>query len=1041
MSSNDPQKQSNDNIPHSATSELDMADQSSPPRLNTTAPATAFTTFLGTRHQLARRHPEEFIIPQKSDGTADILKSQPHAQQTLHKAIDAQEQLLRDIAESAQAPNTLRAKGNKLQRTPVKTPSLTPKLTQTQIRDMLRTPPGFTGNIFDSLPSRNRIIYPTSSVETSMEQHGPNPDHGPNPLPSETLPVGAVNAIQIATQLAPHIAAASSALEHNLRLESAKKEMQRQLQLQRLELEEQQARALLLEQKKSVSRRLELEEQQSRALLLEQEKSALLRAKLDKLEQALLSLTSASQPIMVHSSSRTDALNHQITSSSTAMPAVPRSVSPTKATSEQQMQAVHDHDLQLQSEYATLLKKQLSLLLPEAMSDILRSQAHNEQPLLAYATAPLVSPLESPRPLRVTTPAPAVPVLSDIARMNQGLARLNAASALEEAEKHRALEQLERATLLQQANMAATDQLSTLAKQRQKAIAEQQLKIEQAQRRIQSLSGSNPVNLPVAPRKSARQRERELAIFTNDKDLLRHGSRKLGSESESEDDADEIAREQSAALACHNLMNPKSKIPLRTPDGYVKSIFIKPDSESDSEEEEEDEIDDDMSPDYVEASQERSLSREEYEQWRAQSMAQPRQQAPVHSIAIPSELQSTLCSISKEEWDQWQAHKRGPTPIQTTDLPALLSAIISSSKSSNDGRMQVALNPPVHGDWDDVNHLMKVYMPLYEKYEASCGLKAESIFSAYSLTQKKRLAKLFTKQSDGVIIRAVTVEDLQRMTNEQFTTMLCKEKGYKTSTLTEDALKAIVWKGKFTDKTAWINHETNWEDCLAQTSKKGAIDKKRLIVLYRQSIPEPFIQKHLLSKRFDSWQQCHNYMAEEMIIDADFLTEWKDDCSSRPPAAPERPAKERGSSQGGGAAMPPAKAPHPSSNPPSSAPASLTPAQETALQYRDKHGKLNVNPNMILDLDLNPQKLVCGRCGQLHKWLEAFCTAFKNKADQLIEPKLTFDQIKKATLARWNAGFFAAKDPNSRPAPHSPSVQQAAGAAATTRDLLTQQPH
>jgi hypothetical protein len=103
--------------------------------------------------------------------------------------------------------------------------------------------------------------------------------------------------------------------------------------------------------------------------------------------------------------------------------------------------------------------------------------------------------------------------------------------------------------------------------------------------------------------------------------------------------------------------------------------------------------------------------------------------------------------------------------------------------------MQVALNPPVHGDWDDVNHLMKVYMPLYEKYEASCGLKAESIFSAYSATQKKRLAKLFTKQSDGVIIRTVTVEDLQRLSNEDFTTMLCKEKGYKTSTLTEDALK------------------------------------------------------------------------------------------------------------------------------------------------------------------------------------------------------------------------------------------------------------
>jgi hypothetical protein len=332
---------------------------------------------------------------------------------------------------------------------------------------------------------------------------------------------------------------------------------------------------------------------------------------------------------------------------------------------------------------------------------------------------------------------------------------------------------------------------------------------------------------------------------------------------------------------------------------------------------------------------------------------------------------------------------------------------------------------------------------LYEKYEASCGTSAESIFSAYSLTQKKRLCKLFSKQAGSKTIH-VTIEQLQSLSNEEFTKMLCKEKGYKTSTLTEDALKAITWKGKFTAKSAWINHETNWEDCLAQSSKKGTVETKRLIVLYRQSIPEPFIRKHLESKRFESWQQCHNYMAEEMIIDPDFLTEWNEDIRIRQPTTSDKPRNP----PHGSAAQPQGSATQPhrgssdqsrthSAQPPADAlPAQAPQIKEGALSYKDKFGKLNVNPNLIVDLDLNPDKLICSRCGLIHRWLEEFCTSFKNKLDQLIEPKLTFEQVKKATIARWNAGFFAAKDPNIRPHRDSPSVQAAASAATEARVRL-----
>jgi hypothetical protein len=888
-----------------------------------------------TRFQQARQLSATEFNQQFSDGLGNgtlPIHSQaqtilePLSVQEIQRSAIRQHTLIQEaLAHSGKSPALkapAKARGEKLFRTPE-------KLTQAQISAFLRTPP------FSASESARAL---------------------------STLSVGAVKAIQIATQLAPHVVEATTASEHAARMESARKEMKRQLESQRAELE---------------FTHLQTQQHSDSALLLEKEKSAALSAKLATLEQALHS--SSSQPILVSSSSRSQNAESPTRISSLtnttnvqAAPA-PQSVSPSKATSEQQIQALAEHDLQLQADYAIVLKKQLALLLPQAMSDILNTSL---KPAPAQDASTLLRPI------------PTAPTSSGS---------------------------------LAQAPTSA--HIATMSKQRQAAIKEQealfaqaQLTMDKAQLAIRSLQepGLLPTLIPTKPkqRKSARTLEKELALLTNDKDLLKdlrkHGSRKIESEEASDDDAEELRNEQGCAIALHNLMHPTSKVPKKDTLGYAPCTFIKPDTEGDSDEEEEpDEVDDDESPDYVEsapASQERTLS--------------------------------------KDEWEQWQSLKRGATPVLTTDLPALLSAIISSNKPSHEGKLQVALNPPAHGEWDDVNYLMKTYVPLYEKYKASCGSKtSESIFSAYSATQKKRLAKLFTKHSEGRVIHSVDIEDLERLSNEAFIDMLCKEKGYKTSTLTEDALKAIVWKGRFTEKTSWINHETNWEECLAQTSKKGTVEKKRLIVLYRQSIPEPFIQKHLASKRFDTWQQCHNYMAEDMLKDPDFFTEWNEDIRTRAPVITPQDKhdnKKQGAFAGGGVAPPRQDKPHNVAPAGAAAPSAPVKVNEGALTYKDKFGKLNVNPNLIIDLDLNPDKLVCSRCGLVHKWLEEFCTSFKNKLDQLIEPKLTFEQIKKATTARWWAGFFAAKDPNNRPHRDSPSVQATASAAADTQKRLAQ---
>ncbi len=254
-----------------------------------------------------------------------------------------------------------------------------------------------------------------------------------------------------------------------------------------------------------------------------------------------------------------------------------------------------------------------------------------------------------------------VPLKSLFQSMNEGIARLEAAQAAGDAP---------------QSEQSHSDKLHK--KQRQDAITKQQLRIQKAQQRIDSLTYPSVITQQkphVTVKVSARALEKKIALLTNDKDakaLLKHGSTKIQSEEVSEDEPDEAVREQGALIACHNVMNPKHKIPLRNADGYTNCAFVKNEAEGSSDDTpESDEIDDDTSPDYAEHSQERTLS--------------------------------------KEEWEQWQASKRAPS--LSTEVPALLTAILGSQKSqksSHDGRLQVALNPPPHGEWDDVNNNMHI---------------------------------------------------------------------------------------------------------------------------------------------------------------------------------------------------------------------------------------------------------------------------------------------------------------------------------------------
>jgi hypothetical protein len=209
------------------------------------------------------------------------------------------------------------------------------------------------------------------------------------------------------------------------------------------------------------------------------------------------------------------------------------------------------------------------------------------------------------RQAKAAEAAGTVPLKSLFHNMNEGIARQEAAQAAGDAP---------------QSEQSHSDKLHT--KQRQDANIKQQLRIQKAQQRIDSLNYPSFITQQkphINVKVSARALEKKIALLTKDKDakaLLKYGSTKNQSEEFSEDEPDEAVREQVALIACHNVMNPKHKIPLCNADGCTNCAFVKNEAEGSSDDTPElDEIDLDTSPDYAEDSQERTLSKEEWEQW------------------------------------------------------------------------------------------------------------------------------------------------------------------------------------------------------------------------------------------------------------------------------------------------------------------------------------------------------------------------------------------------------------------------------------------
>jgi hypothetical protein len=510
--------------------------------------------------------------------------------------------------------------------------------------------------------------------------------------------------------------------------------------------------------------------------------------------------------------------------------------------------------------------------------------------------------------------------------------------------------------------------------------------------------------------------ELAIAATSGDKKFLEAKSIRIKGEALSEDDEKEVNRELSSRIKAQNFFHPTAKLPTRTRFGYVKNDFVADsdsegedanDEEDEDDDEDEEEQDGDDSPDYRQTNsptpspnRPRQVPRSQWAAFQAFSKANPAPQQLVTSA--PS---TTL------------THKQSTAPLDAHQRPA----------RDDIPNFSVSLAAPTHESWSDVNELTKIFKPAYDKYRASCGSRHyDTIWETYTPTQRTRLSRFLSKADSNGVIHDYSEDVLATLTNDEFVDLMCKKKGYSTTMITETALRKIEMKLPVTSRSNWIDYEVDWMECLAQASKNGTIDPKRLVVIFREGIPDEYFQTDLKQQNFKTWQDCLAHM-QTQIDNAAFLVPWKEACMLRE----AKPKHQQQAPAGGGAAQ------QKHQQPPAKQQAAGAGAFDP-LTYKNSYGTLNVNPNLIVDLDQNKEKTACDRCkdGTVHKWASPLCTAYKDKKQKEIEPKLSNTEVHKRLMSKWSAGFFAAKEPQLRALPKNPSAQDSAAAAAATVDNL-----
>jgi hypothetical protein len=295
-----------------------------------------------------------------------------------------------------------------------------------------------------------------------------------------------------------------------------------------------------------------------------------------------------------------------------------------------------------------------------------------------------------------------------------------------------------------------------------------------------------------------------------------------------------------------------------------------------------------------------------------------------------------------------------------------------------------------------------VFKDKHIKYvKNSNGASHLSVWECYTETQQAQIVKQLRSKSrsDDVVRDAAYFGSLS---DDQLYQLLGDELGISYTTEVEQELNKIDFQGNVLDLPNWVNFSTSWEQVLRRVTSSGALQPRRMVELFRDNIPDPFVQEWLRGRRFQTWEDAYDGITIA-IDDPKWMTCYIKDKEQRlvKPAHKQdkqdkhiAPAAKPAAAQGAGATAPRNHAPF------------------DPLKWKNKRGEHNVNPNMTKDLPLlNKERMPCDRCndGTVHNWTSDMCTAQKDKNKTTIEPALSAEDFKARLQKRWDAGFFFAK--------------------------------
>jgi hypothetical protein len=520
----------------------------------------------------------------------------------------------------------------------------------------------------------------------------------------------------------------------------------------------------------------------------------------------------------------------------------------------------------------------------------------------------------------------------------------------------------------QAAEVSITSQLALIqqAQAQLQVLQERQLQV-QAQAKV------------ITGRRIREQLQAEMSTDLEERQQIK-SSRPIRREKRSADNSEDERAEMPAALIHDKLFNFRAPKPTKDRNGYVISNFVDDDHESESAPDD----DDDGDPDY-EQTDERTPS-------------------PTHKVSTKVMRELAELRKFKQSITDLQA-QRAPEPLVDHHGRALISHDINFR----------TLDPPPHGPWDDLNHLMTTFKDAYDIYRRRCGRgKFDSIWECYNPTAQANLVKrLGTKE----IRSGSTVTTLERdasylasLTDDGLLDLLCSEMGIEYAAETEAELRKLHLQGSHLVKSNWVTLQTQWERVLKRTTERGKILPKELSKIFIQCIEDKYVKKWLLAQESKTWTAAYDKILVA-ITDVHWVIGHSEAHKSevKPPAPFKPTPKVHGTSgdviQGGG---------HNIGDPPP--PAAI--GYFDPLKFKNKAGKFNVNPNLKRKLgDLNPEKTKCTRCDWIHNFDQSLCTSDKKSDNATPCTPLAADELAKRHKAKWELGILYTSIPIMGPTP------------------------